>query len=101
MTAFDAEARHTRIGVQTLNLFVERHQGENVVDSLLDREIGILKRILNRLGRLRHKRSKTNDQNQQATDVVHSKENGSVLIRGFTLDDFEVFFQWRVSQLIN
>src|SRR5689334_7618356 len=42
----DPETRHTRICIETLDLLVDRHQRENVVDALLDRKVRILKRIL-------------------------------------------------------
>src|SRR6185369_11537529 len=41
----DAKSKHARIRVETLDLLVERHRREDVVDSLFDGKIGILEWI--------------------------------------------------------
>jgi hypothetical protein len=43
---FDTETRHTRVRIETLDLLIDRHQREDVVDALLERKVRILKWIL-------------------------------------------------------
>src|ERR1044072_2367488 len=45
-TGLDTESRHAWICIETFDLLVDGHQREDVVDSLFDREIGILEGIL-------------------------------------------------------
>jgi hypothetical protein len=41
--AFNTQPWNTGIGIETLNLFVEGHQREDIVDSLFDGQVGVLK----------------------------------------------------------
>jgi hypothetical protein len=54
-----AQARYARIRTQARDLFIQRHQADEIIDSILDRQIGILKWIL-----IRHSRGSRRDQPQ-------------------------------------
>ncbi len=43
---FDSQTRHTGICPQTRDLFIQRHQRKDVLNSLLNGQVGILKRVL-------------------------------------------------------
>jgi hypothetical protein len=68
-TALDAETRHTRICIETLDLLVNRHQGKDVVDPLFDWKIGILEGIPGLW--VWHKYSNTGDQDYQRRNFRH------------------------------
>ena len=42
----NVQARHGRTGGQAGELFIERHQRHDVIDALIERQLGILKGIL-------------------------------------------------------
>ena len=71
-TALNAETRHARICVETLDLLVDRHQREDVVDTLFDWQIGILEGMLRRRQRNQHNRAGDQDQTTDCTDLCKS-----------------------------
>src|ERR1700730_976575 len=44
--SLDSETRHARAGPQTGHLFIQRHQRKDVLDSLFNGQVRILKRVL-------------------------------------------------------
>src|SRR5581483_7915211 len=44
--AGDSESRDTRLHTKAVDLFVDRHQRKDIVDSLLNRQLRIKKRVL-------------------------------------------------------
>ena len=68
--AGDSESRDTRLHTKTVDLFVDRHQREDVVDPLLRRQLRIKKRIFVLLA----ERWRRKECNELALPLIREKE---------------------------
>src|SRR6185437_10838543 len=73
--AWDSEARNSSRHAEAVNLLLNGHEGEDVVDALFRGEIGVLKRIFIML--LREERSDEKEGNGEGGRDVTLHQNGA------------------------
>src|ERR1700752_934914 len=91
----DAESRHTRISMERRDLLLDRHQRKDVVNSLFDREVWVLKGILSWRRSLRRKHGNAGHQDHQANDIGHG------LLATDCTDPSTTLMYFRSSGLVN